>query len=124
MFAKKTRKAGISSWFTFASKEILVETVNYGIKQRHRFLYTPSDAKTPQIAYDLCKTWMGKNFQAAENSQFNAQEPMYTIEIECLNFEYLLKNPKRVITSMLMKWFDLIKIIHHCTHPLSLSKIK
>jgi hypothetical protein len=99
------------------------KTTRYAIKHRHQFLYQPRDATVPTIAYDLCATWSGETHEMAEIAQVSKTAPVYSIEIECICTEYLLKDPERVIQSLVLKWFDLVRAVNggRCKHELVLT---
>lgn len=83
------------------------------IKSRKTFFYTSENfpSSSPIWRIDLTQSWSGKSKSEAEIAQ-KTQEPVYEIELECLNPKALMISPKHdhfyVACSLLLKMRDFV----------------
>jgi hypothetical protein len=88
------------------------------IKTRKSYYYKSQNSNhhEPMWKIDVTKSWSGATLSEAECKQ-RSENPIYEIELECLNPQTLMKAVKQeaiyVISSLLMKVLDFFVYTHH-----------
>lgn len=81
------------------------------LKTRKLYYYAPTSYDAPVWCYVLTKRWVGKTLRDAKRSQVH-DVPVYEIELECLNPDYLSAfDPGQVAAKLLYKACDVLEII-------------
>ena len=81
------------------------------LKTRKLYYYAPTGYEQPVWCYVLTKRWVGRTLLDAKRAQAT-EPPVYEIELECLNPEYLSAfDPGQVAAKLLFKACDVLEII-------------
>lgn len=86
-----------------------IDTTEVHLKSRKSYRYTPTEWDTPVWEYSLTKRWTGATKTEAYVNR-RTVEPVYEVEIECIDTTYLANNDASNVA---------VKLLHKVVHVLS-----